>query len=106
MRRVAAALVVVASACSSPRPEPVRYDATRVVVEGRVVDAHGEPLAGVTVLADGVSKTQTGERGEYRLVLPRDARLAKFVGFEKEGFATARVDLDLVPADVVLEKTK
>lgn len=92
-------------ACASPRPEPVRYDATRVVVEGRVVDGDGEPLAGVTVLADESPKTRTDASGGYRLVLSRDARLAKTIGFQLQGYVTARVDLELVPADVVLKKS-
>ena len=77
-------------------------------VEGRVVDAHGEPVVGATVRQSGdgpvPTETETDADGQFRLpgVLAEPA----FVFVEKKGyrFAGRSIGADSAPVDLTLER--
>ena len=118
-RRTAAVLLILAATCSQISP---LWSSTLGVLEGRVVDAAGEPLPGVTVTARSSSSamaesgTVTDADGRYRLpALP--AADDYIVRAELPGYArvdagpvvldpgrTTRINLSLVPTSETTEK--
>jgi iron complex outermembrane receptor protein len=69
-------------------------------VSGKITDANGNPLAGVTVKAKGTSvSTQTGDDGSFKLTAPAGATA---LVFSSVGFGTQEVSVSARPYSISL----
>ncbi|WP_245189582.1 SusC/RagA family TonB-linked outer membrane protein [Lunatimonas salinarum] len=85
---------------SAGMPVAIKNEAAEIVVTGRVVDANGEPLPGVTVSVPGTSiGTATDLDGKYSIRVDNGATLVfSFIGFQSQ--RTAIGDRSII--DIVL----